>query len=172
MRQQAGPPIFILLLLIIGCISCSHKPTNTEKRNSSILVGAISGYAIGQSTAPSNERRELHGLYWAGLLGTGLGLITNSIFNDEDTIVNLELENQKLKSDLKLFEQSSSVQIKEGRGTFKGSALQNENQQGTWRLYKVDRWEKVNERSLKHIDQILEVEPPSPNPWKRIYFST
>lgn len=135
----------------------------TPKKNRMALTSAafVAGAAIGSATAPTDERRELHAMYWGGILGLTAALIGNYLYDEEDALINSRLENEKLRAELDLVQSSNTVLLKEGKGYFKNPAGEEyfQNGKARWRLYQIDRWLKDGPNKLYHQDRAVELLP-------------
>ena len=127
-------------------------------------TAAIVGAGIGAGTAPADERKELHAMYWAGILGLTTAIASNFIYSDQDEIDRARLENAKLKADLDLIQNSKTVLLKEGKGYFKNPSGEEYFQGGKakWRLYQIDRWAKDGPNIIYHQDRMVELVPVTP----------
>ena len=144
-----------LFLMIAGCA--------TPKKSRMVLtsVAFIAGAAVGGATAPADERRELHAMYWGGILGLTAALVGNYLFDEEEALVKAKLENDKIKAELDLVQNSNSILLKEGKGYFKNPAGEEyfQNGKARWRLYQIDRWTKDGPNKLYHQDRAVELLP-------------
>ncbi|MES3038400.1 MAG: hypothetical protein V4736_10885 [Bdellovibrionota bacterium] len=139
------------------CFVLASCTTPQRKRSLAIGAGFLTGTLIGAATAPANERRELHAVYWGGIAGVTAGLVSNYMYDDSEEIEKLQLQTQNLKKELELIQSAKMIQKKEGRGKFQDSSA------GNWKLFEVDRWVKESPYRLHHIDQVLEVTPDGPS---------
>lgn len=145
----------LLLGLIAGCASA--RKTRMAWTGGAFVTGA----AVGAASAPENERRELHSLYWAGLLGVGAALLGEVLLSDEQESEKLRLENEKLRAEMELIQSANRVLLKEGKGYFKTSQGEETFPVGKakWRLYQIDRWVKDGPDRLYHQDRMVEIVP-------------
>lgn len=139
-------------------MACS---TPRKSRLALASAGFVAGAGVGSVTAPKNERRELHALYWAGLLGLAGFVAGEFYFSDERELETLRLENSKLHAEMELFRNANTVLLKQGKGYFKGTAGEEyfEGGKARWRLYQVDRWHKDGPNRLYHVDRLVELLP-------------
>jgi hypothetical protein len=147
--------IFLTLSAQLGCM------TNRQKRFTATGAAFIAGVGIGSASAPSNERKELHAVYWGALLGLGTALLSQEIFSDEYEAERLALENQKLNLQLDLIQNANTVLLKEGKGYFKSPTGEELFTSGKarWRLYQIDKWTKSGPNQLYHQDKMVELLP-------------
>lgn len=145
-------------LLCLVLAACSSP----RKSRIALTSGAtVAGLAIGAGIAPADERRELHALYWAGLLGVGAAVAGEFFFSDESEMERIRLENDKLKAEMELMKNANTVLLKQGQGYFKGAAGEEYFQSGKakWRLYQIDRWQREGPNRLYHQDRMVELLP-------------
>lgn len=149
----------LLLTLLAGSLlGCA----SARKTRMAWTAGAFTaGAAVGAASAPENERRELHSLYWAGLLGVGAALLGEVLLSDEKEAEALRLENEKLRAEMELIQSANRVLLKEGKGYFKTSQGEESFPVGKakWRLYQIDRWVKDGPDRLYHQDRMVEIIP-------------
>lgn len=153
--------ILILTFCLIGCA------TSRDKRLLSTGLAAVAGAVVGSKVAPENERKELHAMYWAGILGLGTSLISNYVFDETEEVAKYKLETEKLRAELDLIQNARKVMLKEGRGRFKsGNSNEDFFQSGKarWRLYEIDQWVKDGPDRLYHRDKMIELIPEAQNP--------
>ena len=145
------------LVLLSACSSLSNR----EKRLALAATAFTAGAGIGSNTAPEGERKDLHSLYWAGLLGLGAAIAGNYIFDDETALQKSQMEIEKLKAELDLIQNSNKVLMKEGKGYFKNTQGEEFFQGGRakWRLYQIDKWVKDGPNKLYHQDKMVELLP-------------
>ncbi len=134
-----------ILIFLFGC------STPQKSRWATTALGVGAGAVIGAATAPADEKKELHSLYWAGLLGLGAAVVSNYYYSDEKSLELLRLENEKLKAQMDFFQKSSETRLLKEAG----------NRSGTYkvRLYKTDEWRDDGPNNKIHVDQILETVP-------------
>jgi len=149
----------ITLLFILTCYLCACS-TAQKSRLAATAIGFAAGSVIGAATAPSDERTDLHALYWAGLIGVAAAVAANYYFSDERQDEILRLENEKLKAQLDFFQQGPSTLLKETTGTadknyFHGKAK--------IKLYQIDQWIDDGPNKKYHRDQMIEILPLDKN---------
>ena len=135
--------------------------TPRQSRLAAAGTGFVVGLGAGSATAPKDESQTLHAMYWAGLLGLGALLVSESYFSEENEAEKVRLENQKLQAEMEFMRNANTVLLKQGQGYFKGSGG-DEYFQGTkakWRLYQVDKWTKESPSRMLHVDRIVEILP-------------
>ncbi|MDG0817791.1 hypothetical protein [Bdellovibrio svalbardensis] len=147
----------ISALLLSLCLFISACATNQKSRLAATAVGIGVGGVIGAATAPENERKELHAMYWAGIVGVVTAIAANYYWNDENDLKVMKLENDKLKSELGLFEGTPSVLLrpfseKESKRIYKKDNVK-------MNLYKRDEWVDDGPYRKYHQDQMLEIVP-------------
>lgn len=150
-----GIAVCFVILAQAGCA------TNRQKRWTATGTAFAAGVGIGAASAPSNERKELHAVYWGALLGLGAALISQEVFSDENETEKLTLENQKLSLQLDLIQNANTVLLKEGKGYFKSPTGEELFSSGKakWRLYQIDKWTKNGPNQLFHQDKMVELLP-------------
>lgn len=139
------------------CFFISACATNQKSRLAATVVGVAAGAAIGSSTAPSDERKELHSMYWAGLLGVSAAIIANYYWNDEKDIQLMRLENDKMKAQLDFFQNGPATLLKETRGAADKKYFQSG--KAKIKLYKIDQWTDEGPNKKYHRDQMIEILP-------------
>jgi hypothetical protein len=90
-------------ILFLGLVftGCASSPKETILQN--MLIGAITGYALGQLKP---ENKQAHSLIYLGM-GASLAAVGTLYLTDFDSSKELKNENQKLKSELdKIFQPS------------------------------------------------------------------
>lgn len=149
---------FLVILICFGASACS---TPMKSRLAVTSVAAVIGAGIGSATAPKDERKELHAMYWAGILGLSSAVAGNFIFSEESEIEKARLETAKLKAELDLIQNSKTVLLKEGKGYFKNPSGEEffQNGKAKWRLYQIDRWATDGPNRLYHQDRMVELIP-------------
>ncbi|MFN7729449.1 MAG: hypothetical protein ACK5P7_09870 [Bdellovibrio sp.] len=150
--------IWLLVSLIISLAGCT---TPNQKRLALAASGFAAGTAIGTATAPADERKELHAIYWGSLMGLGAALAGNYIFNDETHLSLLSQENQKLKAELDLIQAGTKILVDQGKGKFKNPVgeIELQGKKANWKIYQVDRWTKEGPNRLYHQDKMIEITP-------------
>ncbi len=153
-----------LLLLVVGLLltglGCASSRGN---RWLATGVGFGSGLLIGSATAPEGERKELHSVYWASLVGLGATLIAGEVLSDEAQIAKLNQENRNLGLQLELIQNAGNVLLREGKGYFKSPTGEElvSNGKAKWRLYQIDKWVRSGPNQLFHQDKMVELLPLS-----------
>lgn len=153
--------LLTLMLILSSVLGCA---TSRQKRLSFTGAGFVAGAALGGATAPAHERKELHALYWGGLVAVAASVLGDFLWSSEDEAARLKLENEKLKADFELLQNAKTVLLREGEGRFKtpaGSDVQLPSGKARWRLYEVDRWVKDGPDKLVHQDKVVEILPAS-----------
>lgn len=144
-------------LLLTSCLFISACATNQKSRLAATAVGIGLGGVTGAMTAPADERKELHALYWGGIVGVVAAVAANYYWNDETDLKVMKLENEKLKSELGLFEGTPNVLLrsfneKESKRLYKKDNVK-------INLYKRDEWVDDGPYRKYHQDQMLEIVP-------------
>ncbi|CAN5463991.1 hypothetical protein BH10BDE1_BH10BDE1_08390 [soil metagenome] len=159
--------VFCLVAFQVGCA------TNQQKRWAITGSAVAVGLAVGSASAPENERKELHAVYWGALLGLGAALISQEVFSDSKEIERLTLENQKQNLQLDVMQSANTVLLREGKGSFKAGekggetngsaaaigAVSNQGSKAKWRLFQIDKWVKGAPNQLIHQDKMVEITP-------------
>ena len=144
-------------LIVLICFMMNACATDTKSRLLTTAVATAVGAAIGYTTAPSDERPELHALYWAGLTGVAASVAANFYFNDERDHEVLTAENEKLKAQMDVIQNGSSILLKDTTGPADKKYFSSG--KARLRLYKVDQWVDDGPNKKVHQDQIIEVSP-------------
>lgn len=146
-------------IFLFSTISACSTPTKSRLLATS--AAAVIGAGIGSATAPKDERKELHAMYWAGVLGLSTAIASNFVFSDDAELEKSRLETAKLKAELDLIQNSKTVLLKEGKGYFKNASGEEffQNGKAKWRLYQIDRWAKEGPNTLYHQDRMVELIP-------------
>lgn len=147
--------------IAVLCLALAACSSPRKSRIALTSGAAVGGFAIGGAVAPADERRELHALYWAGLLGVAAAIAGEFYFSEEDDLERVRLENDKLKAEMELMRNANTVLLKQGQGYFKGAAGEEYFQGGKakWRLYQIDRWQREGPNRLYHQDRMVELLP-------------
>ncbi len=147
--------VFASVLTLAGCA------TNRQNRWAATGGAVAVGLGVGAATAPNNERKELHAVYWGALLGLGAALISQEIFSDAKEIERLTLENQKQSLQLDVIQNATTVLQREGKGYFKSPTGEELLPSGKakWKLYQIDKWVKDGPTRLIHQDRMVEIVP-------------
>lgn len=143
---------FLSMIFFCGC--ATHQKSRLALTVSSFAVGA----AAGAATAPKDERQDMHAAYWGGLLGVAAAIAGNYIYSDESHAEKVTLENEKLRAQLDLIQNSNKVLVKQGKGKFKGPDSFKSGD-STWKLYQTDQWVKDGEYRMFHQDKMIEIAP-------------
>lgn len=146
---------FLLAALLPACA------TNNQKRLALAGTSFAVGTAIGAASAPADERKELHAVYWGALMGLGAAIAGNYLFNDETDLAILSRENQKLKAELDLIQTGTKILVDQGKGKFKNPVGETDFQgkKAHWKIYQLDRWSKEGPNRLYHQDKMIEITP-------------
>lgn len=154
------PSQALVLLVIQSSLSLSCA-TNVQKRNALMAGAFATGAAIGSASAPADERKDLHAVYWGAILGLSAAVIGNSIYNDETDIAMMQKENQKLKAELDLIQTGNKILLDQGKGKFKNPTGETEIQgkRAHWKIFQIDRWSKDGPNRLYHQDKMIEITP-------------
>ena len=152
---------FYLAALLIGGIFVSGCATHRQNRWLVTGAGVAAGVGLGAATAPGDERKELHAVYWGALLGLGAALISQEVFSDAKEIERLTLENQKQNHQLDVIQNANTVLQREGKGYFKSPTGEEllPNGKAKWKLYQIDKWVKDGPTRLIHQDRMVEILP-------------
>ncbi|MCE3009304.1 MAG: hypothetical protein LW875_01660 [Proteobacteria bacterium] len=143
------------MILLSGCA------TPKKSRLAATTLAFAGGAVIGAQTAPKDERKELHSMYWAGIAGLTAAVISNYIYSEEDELLKARLEVEKLKAEMDLLQNSKKILIKEGTGYFQNPQGEQFFQKGKakWRIYEIDQWVKDGPYRLYHQDKLVELYP-------------
>lgn len=108
------------------------------------------GAIVGGASAPTDEKKEMHAIYWGSILGLATALAANHYFNDELETENLRAENEKLRTEIQMMSAGPSALLKETTVNGGKSKI---------KLYKVDQWINDGPNKKYHRDQVIEVLP-------------
>lgn len=152
---------YLVLTLVLLALVTSGCATNRENRWAMTGGAVVGGIALGAATAPGEERKELHAVYWGAILGLGASLIAQEIFSDSKEIERLKAENQKKDLQLDVIQNSKTVLLREGKGYFKSPSGEEffSGDKAKWRLYQIDKWVKNGPNQLIHQDRMVEIVP-------------
>ena len=152
---------YLILTLVLLAFVTSGCATNRENRWAMTGGAVAAGVALGSATAPGEERKELHAVYWGAILGLGASLIAQEIFSDSKEIERLKAENQKKDLQLDVIQNSKTVLLREGKGYFKSPSGEEffSGEKAKWRLYQIDKWVKQGPNQLIHQDRMVEIVP-------------
>lgn len=157
----AMPRFFKQLLLISLCFTLGACATARQSRWAATGTAFALGAAVGNASAPADERRELHSLYWGGLLGIATAVASEFFFSDQEELSRLRLEKEKLQAEMDLMQNANRVLVREGQGYFKNPGGEEYFQSGKakWRVYQIDKWTKDGPNRLYHQDRMVELTP-------------
>lgn len=154
--------IILISFVLLGTSHLTGCATNRENRLAMTISGFAVGTALGGGTAPEDERKEMHAVYWGGILGVATAIASNYLYSDDREVERATLENQKLQAQLDLIQNANKVLVKQGKGKFKnpsGEEFQSGN--ATWKLYQTDQWVKDGSNRMFHQDKMIEITPGS-----------
>lgn len=152
--------MYLILAIVLG-IAATGCASNRANRWITTGAGVATGFAVGTATAPAGERKELHSVYWAALVGLGAAVVAGEVFSDEAEIAKLRQENKNLGLQLELIQNANTVLLKEGKGYFKSPTGEELFSSGKarWRLYQIDKWVRSGPNQLFHQDKMVELVP-------------
>lgn len=142
----------IALLSLTMLLGCS---TSSKKRNAISGVAFIGGTLVGGASAPPDEKKEMHAIYWGSLVGLSAALISNLYINDDKELESVRDENERLKKELEMMSQGPTSLLKETTTSGGKSKI---------KLYKVDQWVNEGPNKKYHRDQVIEVIPNEKGP--------
>jgi hypothetical protein len=150
-----------LIYLLFGMFTIQGCATHRGNRWIATGAGVGTGFLVGSATAPAGERKELHSVYWASLLGLTASLIASEVFSDEAQVDKLTQENKNLGLQLELIQNAGNVLLREGKGYFKSPTGEELFSSGKakWRLYQIDKWVRSGPNRLFHQDKMVELLP-------------
>ncbi|UYL09565.1 hypothetical protein B9G69_003135 [Bdellovibrio sp. SKB1291214] len=146
-----------LISLLCVCFLFSACATNQKSRLAATLAGVGVGAVVGASTAPSDEKPELHAMYWGGIIGVITAIAANFYFNDKTDIDMVRLENEKMKAQLDFFQSGTATLLKETKGSADRKYFQSG--KAKIKLYKIDQWVDEGPNKKYHRDQMIEILP-------------
>ncbi|QDK46207.1 hypothetical protein DOM22_14060 [Bdellovibrio sp. ZAP7] len=149
------------ILLLCVCSLLSACATNQKSRLATTLAGVGVGAVIGASTAPEDERAELHAMYWGGIVGVVAAVAANFYFNDKTDMDMVRLENEKMKAQLDFFQSGTATLLKETKGAADKKYFQSG--KAKIKLYKIDQWVDEGPNKKYHRDQMIEILPLEKN---------
>lgn len=144
--------------LFLGLVfsSCASSPKETILQN--MLIGAITGYALGQLKP---ENKQAHSLIYSGM-GASLAAVGTLYLTDFDGSKELKNQNQKLKSELdKIFQPSLKFETTGMMNSKIPEKYKSMINPGEWKIYALDQWIEAGENQLIHQDKMMELIPPS-----------
>lgn len=160
-RPYLGRALCALALLASAGCATSQKGKILEWT----AIGATLGGAYGASRPDYQDKNSM----MFGALGAVAGAIAGLYYHDPDKqSEKLVLENQKLKRELDLI-QSPNVLI-ETPATFNAKIPDKYKKlinPGEWKISEIDQWIEDSENRLIHQDKIMELIPPSLNPYTK-----
>lgn len=139
----------VLVIILSSMLVLSGCATGTKEgmRWNIIGAGVIAGAAGGAAFAPKDEKREIHALNWAAIIGLGAAFYALIFHSDKKRLKKLERENYILKNKPD-FEILDKFNAKLSKPLFKGGPTE-----GKWEYIKIDRWIRVDENQLIHQDR-------------------
>lgn len=153
----------VTCLTVLAAISFSLQGCATHRENRWLATGSGfgTGFLVGSASAPAGERKELHSVYWASLLGLTASLIAGEVFSDEAQVAKLTQENKNMGLQLELIQNAGNVLLREGKGYFKSPSGEELFSSGKakWRLYQIDKWVRSGPNQLFHQDKMVELLP-------------
>lgn len=155
-KNALSNSIFAIFILSIS-VGCGHG----SKKEKSLWVGAgfSSGAAIGAATAPSNEKPEMHALYWGSLLAVGAAILIE-FYHEREAAV-LKSQNQTMEIQLNNLRNSSKTLLSEGVVKSDSNLFNSKVSKGTkYRLFEVNDWEVQSQNEVRNIKKRLELTPP------------
>ncbi len=141
---------YLLLALSLLLTSCASK---TKSRLATTGIGFGVGATVGAASAPSDERPELHALYWGGLVGVAASVAANYYFNEEQQRQVMEIERDKLQAQLEICQKGPTPILQAEKSAQKGKARIN--------IFKVQEWIPHNNKMYR-CDQMIETVQPPP----------
>lgn len=147
----------ISALMLCLCLFVSACATNQKSRLAATAVGVGVGGIIGAATAPEDERKELHAMYWGGIVGVVTAIAANYYWNDEKDIDVMKLENEKMKAQLDFFQNGTATLLKDTKGPADKKYFQSG--KAKYKLYKVDQWMDEGPNRKYHRDRVIEIVP-------------
>jgi|GEM_PF-2024205 len=150
--------LVILAFTFGACASKSHERQMTIGMASGFTVGAVVG-------SQKDHSKEAHALMWGSFLGMIAGAYSIYSSNPDEEIRSL---NAKLKLELEERERMLAPKLVHSSSHLMGDNFPKKYQSlvtpGEWRLFETDEWEEDGENRLRHIDKILEMNPPTLQP--------
>lgn len=149
-----------ILSLIAIAVFCGGCATNQKSRLATMGVAFVMGGIIGHAAAPDGDNKEPNALLGAGIATAGAGVFANYIYNDDEQLEKARIENDKLKAELALFQNSQKVLIEERSGEFRDPET-GKRVPGRYSLkyFKVDRLQRVDKNKMIHVDREIEISP-------------
>lgn len=135
--------IFAGVFVLNGCSTATKEGVRYNIVAAGVGVGAASGAVF----APKDEKREVHALNWAGIIGLLAALYSMVFHSDKEHIKKVEDENYKLKNtpDFKVLDE---FQAELRKPLYRGGPTE-----GKWQYRKVNRWIPDGEDRLIHQDR-------------------
>lgn len=113
-------------------------------------VAAPAGAVVGASTAPGNERKENHAIYWSAIFGAIAAVAGNYFYSDNKEIEALRKENKELKDPVLTF-------LGEGSDNFNKFDKSSPKEKVKWHRKKIDQWVKESPTKMFHKDEVIEI---------------
>ena len=132
------------LLVLNGCSSMGK---NERLRWNITAAGVAAGAAGGAAFAPKDEKKEVHALNWAGIIGLAAAAYAMIFHSDRKEIRKLEEENYSLKNKPD-FEVLDEFNARLKKPLFRGGPTE-----GDWQYQKINNWLRVDEDTLIHQDR-------------------
>jgi glutamate synthase domain-containing protein 3 len=126
--------------------------------------GLAGGYILGHQLAPKGDNRNLHGLLVGSTASAMVGAGMIYFLNEDES---LKKKNEKIIKLRNQLETKNKQLLKSG--SINNLSLNNDKMPkeitnlinpGSWKLYKVDEWERKSENVLIHNDKELVFEAP------------
>lgn len=130
-------------------------------------LGFVVGGVVGFNVNPDDfEKRANSGLV-ASATGLAAGVIANYVYNDDDQLEKANLENEKLKAEMNLFQNSQRVIMDERSGEYKDPET-GKKAPGRYSLkyYKVDKLQRIDKNKMIHVDREIEISPIDSGHWR------
>jgi len=136
-----------ILTSVLVLNGCSSMGKSERLRWNITAAGVAAGAAGGAVFAPDNEKKEVHALNWAGIIGLAAAVFAMIFHSDRKDIRKLEEENYTLKNNPD-FEILDEFNARLKKPLFRGGPTE-----GDWQYQKINNWLRVDEDTLIHQDR-------------------
>ncbi len=152
--------ILSLICLFLIVTSCASTPK--EKILKNMMIGAVTGFALGQL---KSENKTGYSLLYSGAGASILGAVSVWYSDMDSESERIKSDNQKLKTELdkiyspNLTHESSGMMNSKIPDRYKSMI-----NPGQWKVYSLDQWIEDGENQLIHQDKMMELIPPTLTP--------
>jgi hypothetical protein len=167
MRNGSVCSLVIFSFLSSSCASTSSWSGRDKTLASMMGAGAVGG-VIGAVTAPKTDSVAAQALLWGGVSAALAGVVGLFVWRDDQRADLAEKKVGELEREIEEFKGEMGPElISEGNATGSRAlpaSVSHLVRPGSWRLYKLSRWEEQGENTLVHHDKMLVFNPPTLTP--------